>query len=184
MVNANEAWEVVKEVPIGTIVAWAAFVIAIISACVVGVTKLYKLFEKSHDLKHSGLEVRDMVTKHESLMNKMDKQLDEIKTTIKKVEEHEDTLSKFGNQLTEIKTILNKQEEADIKKMRHSIIKSGEEALLKGTMTIREYKSLCELYDIYHNEKKANGYVTSLMKKIDSNVEIVGKLNDDGEDIE
>lgn len=50
-------------------------------------------------------------------------------------------------------------------------------------MTIREYKSLYELFDEYSN-RGGNKYVTSLMRKLEAKVSIVGELDEHGDDIE
>ena len=67
--------------------------------------------------------------------------------------------------------------------MRHDIVQAGENAIANESITIRQFRALEELYEVYHDERHGNGYVSTLMKKV-RDLPIIGKLDDNDEDIE
>lgn len=77
---------------------------------------------------------------------------------------------------------LNKQDQLDLKKLRHSIIRAGEEAIEKGSITIRSLRSLTEMFDEYTDTYHGNSYVSTLMKKVNL-LPVIGELDEHGEDI-
>lgn len=78
---------------------------------------------------------------------------------------------------------LNRQDQLDLKKLRHSIVKDGEEAIAKGSITIRSLRSLTEMFEEYTNTYHGNSYVSTLMTKVNL-LPVVGKLDEHGQDIE
>lgn len=158
--NKNEVIELLSSISIGTIIAWVVVIAMIVGLIGAGFVKLYKVFDKTRKIKEKDDEIKKMV------------------------KDHDEKLSEISTQLSDIQGILKKQDESNLKSMRHSIVRACEEAIVRGTITIREYRSLYELYDEYHDERHGNGYVTSLMKKLNANVQIIGKLDEHGEDIE
>lgn len=78
---------------------------------------------------------------------------------------------------------LNKQDQLDLKKLRHSIVRAGEEYIDKQKVSCRQLASLEEMYDEYTKTYHANSYVSTLMVKVRA-LPVVGKLNEHGEDIE
>lgn len=161
--NEDVAWQYFSQIPVGTIVSWIIFIVIIVSTISAIVIKLYKIFDKSKTIKEENDEFKSLVTKH-----------DEVLELIKE----------------ELKSIRDEQRETkrrELKKLRHSIIRTGEEAVSDGNITIRKLKSLEELYDDYktfdENGKPANGYVKSLMVKV-RQLEVIGKLDENNEDIE
>ena len=150
----NDVIELLSSISIGTIIAW--IVATAIGVCFI---KLYKLFEKTHIVKEENNDLKQMVKDHDEAMKEIRQELSDIKET------------------------LAEQDKTTLKSMRHDIIKTAESAIVRGTISIREYRSLYELYEDYHDERHGNGYVTSLMKKLDCNVRIIGKLDEHGEDI-
>lgn len=78
---------------------------------------------------------------------------------------------------------LEKKDKLDLKKLRHSIVRAGEEAVFEGKISIRALKSLEEMYEEYSNTYHENGYVRTLMTKVRS-LEVIGKLDENDEDIE
>lgn len=78
---------------------------------------------------------------------------------------------------------LEKQESLDFKNLRHSIVKAGESYVNRGSVKIRELRSLEELYEEYTDTYDGNSYVETLMTKVRA-LNVIGKLNEHGEDIE
>lgn len=150
--------EMLSSISIGTILAWIAVLSGVVSAIGAIFIKIYKVFDKARSLKDTHDKLHEVVDQHSSHFEKIFERLGKIEDS------------------------LNEQHEASIRKMRHTIIKTCEEALMTGSISIRRYKSVCELYDTY--KKHGNGYVSSLMKQLENNVKIVGKLNDAGEDVD
>lgn len=162
--NEDIAWGYVSKIPIGDIVSWIIFLGIILGAFSVAVVKMYKLFEKVKNTQDENTALKQMVQNHETMML---------------------TISK------ELQSIRNEQEASkkrELKRLRHTIIKAGEEAVASQHITIRKLKSLEELFEEYsgftdEDGKPANGYVKSLMHKV-RNVEVIGSLNDNNEDID
>lgn len=78
---------------------------------------------------------------------------------------------------------LEKQESLDFKNLRHSIVKAGESYVNRGSVKIRELRSLEELYEEYTDTYDGNSYVETLMTKVRA-LDVIGRLNEHGEDIE
>jgi len=78
---------------------------------------------------------------------------------------------------------LDKKESLDFKKLRHSIVQAGEDAIDKKEISIRRLKSIEEMYEEYTDNYDGNSYVQTLMVKV-RNLPVIGKLNEHGEDIE
>lgn len=107
---------------------------------------------------------------------------------------------KIQDENNDFKTLVYKHEEAldwivselkdskrrELKKLRHSIVRAGEEALSKESITVREFRSLEELYATYSefkddDGKPANGYVHTLMDKV-RKIQVIGRLDENNED--
>ena len=145
-------------IPAGTIIAWVLVIAGIIAAIATCTIKLFKLFENAHKIKEDNDEFINMVRNH-------DVQLKEIMT-----------------KLITIQSCLDNNNKADLKKMRYSIVRAGEEYVTLGRITIRQLKSLEEMFDEYH-DRNGNGYVATLMTKI-RELPVIGKLDEDDNDIE
>lgn len=78
---------------------------------------------------------------------------------------------------------MNKQDQLDLKKLRHSIIRAGEDAIEKGQISIRSLKSLTEMFEEYTNTYHGNSYVSTLMTKVNL-LPVIGKLDEHGRDVE
>lgn len=87
-------------------------------------------------------------------------------------------------QLSEIKSALDEQRETKIKELRHQITMAAESALANGEMTVREWTSLHEMVDEYVDKYHQNWYVKPLIAKVDSDVHIIGKIDEHGNDVE
>lgn len=157
--DINSVWTTLYDIPIGTALAWFTVVCAIFTSFGIAIVKIYKLFEKTRQIKDNEESIRNMVVLHET-------QLGEIK-----------------EQLSVIIQRLDKQDKSDFKKLRHSIVRAGEEAVANGYITIRSLKSLEELHDDYANEYDGNGYVDTLMDKV-RKLKAVGKLDENNRDID
>ena len=133
--------ELLASIPIGTIVSWVIVVSGIITSIVMGTIKMYKMFEKTHELKEENIEFRNMVVSHD------------------------EQLKAISEKLSTIQSCLDLREKAELKKMRYSIVRAGEEYVSLQKITIRQLKSLEEMFEEYH-DKHGNGYVTTLMRKV------------------
>lgn len=157
--NKSDVIEYLSSIQVGTIIAWILVIGMIVGSTVFGLKKLYKIFEASQEYK------------------------DESDAMKKMVQNHEAQLGQISNQLTCIQNSLDKQDTVELKRMRHDIVQAGENAIANKSITIRQFRSLEELYEVYHDERHGNGYVSTLMKKV-RDLPIIGKLDDDDEDIE
>ena len=157
--NKGDVIEYLSSIPVGTIIAWVLVVSMIVGAIILGLKKLYKIFEASHKYK------------------------DESDAMKKMVQNHEAQLGQISNQLTCIQNSLDRQDKVELKRMRHDIVQAGENALANDSITIRQFRALEELYESYHDERHGNGYVSTLMKKV-RDLPVIGKLDDNDEDIE
>lgn len=147
------------QIPIGTIFAWMmaiAFVVSIASTVAV---KIYKIIKKYNDAKEENDLLKKKIIIHDEKIDNLDKKIDKILHA------------------------LDKQDKEELSRLRHSIVRAGEEYVKQGSITIRQLRSLEELFDEYHNERKANGYVTTLMMKVRS-LTVVGKLDENDCDID
>ena len=156
--ETSDVIRTISSIPIGTIIAWSGVFCGIITGIVTLTIKLYKVFNKAHDLKEENLEFRHMVKKHD------------------------EQLSEMNQKLSCIQDNLSKRDEIDLKNMRYQIVRAGEEYVSVGHVTIRQLRSLEELFEEYH-DKHGNGYVTTLMRKVRS-LPVIGKLDENDNDID
>lgn len=147
-----------SSIPIGTIIAWCCFIAGIVTVISTGTIKLYKTFEKTHEIKVENIEFRKMV------------------------KDHDEQLKTINDKLTSIQKNLDKREESDLKRLRYSIVRAGEEYVSIGTITIRQLKSLEDMFEEYH-DKHGNGYCTTLMRKVRA-LPVIGKLDENDNDLE
>lgn len=138
---------------IGTLFAWGVVIVAIITAAVKAITKLYQLFTTYKKLK------------------------DENKKMTATVQEHEETLKEIHAALKEIKGSLNEQKEVNLKQIRHTIVHSCYDALAAGEIQIGKLKSLEEMFQEYTDMFHANGYVKGLVTRV-RELPIVGTLDE------
>lgn len=162
--NSDIAWNFLANISVGTIISWLCLLGISFSVVAAITIKIYKLFEKSRNIKEENDEFKQLVKNHEN--------------TLKEITE-------------ELKCIRKEQERSkgsELKRLRHSIIKTGEEAISNKYITIRGLKSIEELYEDYTNFKDengnpANGFVKSLMVKVRL-LNVIGKLDENDNDIE
>lgn len=157
--DKSDVIKYLSSLPVGTIIAWILVIGAILGVIILGLKKLYKVFEASHKVKEENDALKKMVKDHES------------------------QLAQISNQLSDIKESLDEQDKVEFKRMRHEIVQAGESAVINKSITIRQLRALEELYEVYHEERHGNGYVSTLMAKV-RNLPVIGRLDDNDEDIE
>lgn len=157
--KTEEIIEFLASIPIGTYISFLIVITSIIGVISGVVVKLYKIFDKSKSIKEENDSFKELVKRH-------DQQLGEIITS----------LGEITQDLKDIKG-------GDLKKLRHSIVCAGEEAINNGCISIRQLRSLEELFEEYETKYHANGYVKTLMKKV-RNIRVIGQLDENDEDIE
>lgn len=145
-------------IPIGTIIAWITVLAAICGAIITGTVKLYKVFEKTSDMKEENESFREMVTRHDEQLKKITESLDAIKDR------------------------MDDKDRMELANIRYKIVRSGEEYVSTGSITIRQLKVIEELYEEYHVKKNGNGYVTTLMEHIRA-LPVIGELDENDRDI-
>ena len=154
--------ETLSQIPVGTVIAIIVVLCAAIGGIVTGVVKLYQIFTKVKEKKDEMQDLKDTV-------ERIDQEQKETKDDVK-----------------DIIDILHKQNEHERIKLRHSIVRAGEEAIANRKITIRQLRALHEMYDIYHqpddNGVCGNGYVATLMQKVDI-LPVEGNLDENDNDI-
>lgn len=98
-------------------------------------------------------------------------------------DDYDNRILNLDSKLDKIINQLDKRESLDFKKLRNQIIQLGEDAIERGSITIRKLKSLEELHSEYTEKYGGNSYVTTLMHKV-RDITVIGRLNEHGEDIE
>lgn len=156
--NQQSIISMLSDITIGTIIAWVGVIAAIITAIGATAVKIYKVFDKARDLK------------------------DENDAFLKMVKLHDEQLNTINDALKDIQRKLERNRKTEFVKLRHSIIRDAEEYVSKGNITIRQLRSLEEMYGEYHDDMHGNSYVTTLMKKVRV-LPVIGRLNDKFEDI-
>lgn len=156
--ETKEVVQTLYAIPIGSYIAWGTVIIGIIALIVASTIKLYKIFEKTHEIKEENKAYRKMVSEHDS-------QLKEIKEVLQSV------LAK-----------LDEQDKVEFSRLRYSIVRAGEEYVSQGSITIRQLRSLEEMYEKYHS-KHGNSYVSTLMNKVRC-LPVSGMLDENDNDIE
>ena len=156
--KTNDVVAILSSIPIGTIIAWITVIGGMLTGICAGTIKLYKLFEKTHEMKEENEEFIRLVKAH-------DEQLQAIKQSIDVIQD-----------------TLDRREKSEIKRLRYSLIRAMEEYVSKGEITIRQLMSLEESFEDYHNHN-GNGYVTTMMRKVRA-LPVKGKLDEEGNDLD
>lgn len=160
--GTESVWEVLSQIPIGVLIAWIIVFGIIVGVIYAGVVKLFHL-----------------------LVN-IKKKKDEFEEIQEAIHRHDDQIGDISKKIDNVIHILEKQNDDKRIEMRHSIVRAGEEALSEGKISIRKWKALHEMYDIYHQPDEhgivGNGYVSTLMDKLDK-LPIEGKLDENNNDI-
>ena len=156
--KTNDVIAVLSSIPIGSIMAWTTVIFGIIAAICAGTIRLYKLFEKTHEMKEENEEFIELVKSHDSQLKSIQESINTIQTT------------------------LDRHEKSEMKKLRYNLIRGMEEYVSKGEITIRQLMSLEESFEDYHAHN-GNGYVTTMMRKVRA-LPVKGKLDEEGNDID
>ena len=146
-------WSILADTSIGTLFAWGAVIIAIITAIIKGIKRLYVFFDKYKKLK------------------------DENDHQSKLLKEHDQTLKEIKESLNNINKRLDEQKEFNFKQIRNSIVDSCYAALSAGEIQIGKHKALEEMFEEYTKVFNGNGYVKGLIKKVNE-LPIVGTLDE------
>ncbi len=160
-----------SEISIGTIIA----VITAVGAVGLGVWKVIKTIIKFYKNYADIREERDLLKQK---VNDHDKEIGDLR------DQFSDVTSEIMQQLAEIKSALDEQRETKIKELRHQITIAAETALANGNMTVREWTSLHEMVDEYVVKYHQNWYVKPLIEKVDRDVQVIGRLDEHGNDME
>lgn len=152
--NTTDAvWQLLGNIPVGTIVVWITVAAAIIGAICGATIKLYKVFLKYQNVKN------------------------ENKKQAETIAQHEEMLQKISESLVKIENSLEQQKEVNLKQIRYSIVHTCDEALESGFITAGKFKSMLEMYEEYTEIFHGNGYVKTLVKKTEK-LPISGKLDE------
>jgi len=147
-------WAMLSDIKVGSLIAWGIVIIAIITAIVKGVMKLYTFF-----------------TKYKNLKEENEKQSELLKG-------HDETLKKINECLEKMNKRLDEQSEVNLKQIRHTIVYTCYDAIAAGEIQIGKLKSLEEMYDEYTNIFHGNGYVKTLVERVREQLPIVGNLDE------
>lgn len=160
--GTESVWEILAQIPIGVLIAWIIVFGIIVGVIYAGVIKLFHLFVNIKKKKDEFEELKDDMHEYTERVDKLEGKIDNVIH------------------------MLEKQNDDKRIEMRHSIVRAGEEALSEGKISIRKWKALHEMYDIYHQPDEhgivGNGYVSTLMDKLDK-LPIEGKLDENNNDI-
>lgn len=171
--DTESVWDILAEIPVGVLIAWITVIGIIGGAIYAGITKLFWLFAKFKEKKEEYDSLQDGISHHGERMDNIEKKYDE-------------RINDLEKKIDNVIDILTKQNEEKRIEMRHSIVRAGEEALAEGHISVRKWKALHEMYDMYHTPDehgvRGNGYVTTLIKKVDA-LPIDGKLDENDNDI-
>lgn len=177
--DTQSVWNELSAIPVGTIVAWASVIIAIVSAIWIAIMKLFKVFTKYRNLK-------DENEKQTKLLQLHDESLEEIRQELVKINEsiHNDTLAQHDEILVEIKDWLSKvndsleeQREINYEYLKHSIVITCRRAIDRNSISAEELKSLEDMFREYVDIFHGNGYVKTLMKKT-REVPVIGSIEE------
>lgn len=149
MTTAKTIWEVLGQIPVGTVLAWGTVIVAIVTAVIKGTMKLFDYFRKISKVKEENEKLTAMVKGHET------------------------TLKQINTALEEIKEALEDQKEFDLHIVRNNIITLCHEALEANKIQFEKHKILEELFEEYTRKYHANGYVADLVRRVQY-IQIVG----------
>lgn len=152
--DTQSVWKLLSGISVGQIVAWIAVLATIITFLCTGTIKLYKIFTKYKETK------------------------DRDETQQALIEGHDETLREIQSALESIQESLEEQKEVNLKQVRYTIVRTCEEALDRGEISINKLRSLEEMYEEYIDIFHGNGYVKTLMTRVRKGVNIIGKIDE------
>lgn len=151
--DSNSVWDILSGIPIGTVIAWVAVIVAIIVAVCAGIINAYKIFSKYRKLKDENEERKKLIQKHDQVLGEINESLNKITAS------------------------LEEQKNVNLKQIRCTIVHTCDDAIAKGNITAGKLRSLEEMYDEYVNVFHANGYVKTLVTKV-RKLPVHGKLDE------
>lgn len=151
--DTNSVWSTLADIKIGTLIAWAIVIIAILTVIIKGITKLYEVFAKYNKLKEDNEKQSELLRAHD------------------------ETLTQINASLQHINECLEEQKGVNLKQIRHTIVDTCYEALKAGEIQIGKLKSLEEMFQEYTDIFHGNGYVKRLVTQVEE-LPKVGSLDD------
>ena len=151
--DTNSVWSTLADIKIGTLIAWAIVIIAILTVIIKGITKLYEVFAKYSKLKEDNEKQSELLRAHD------------------------ETLTQINASLQHINECLEEQKGVNLKQIRHTIVDTCYEALKAGEIQIGKLKSLEEMFQEYTDIFHGNGYVKRLVTQVEE-LPKVGSLDD------
>jgi len=157
--DTKSVWDFLSGISIGTIIAWIAVIGAIITFLCTGTVKLYKWFTKYKEMK-------DENERFKNTLQGNSEKIDEMCETINKIYDE-----------------FEAQKQINYKQVRHSIVRTCDEAIRTERISANKYKSLMEMYEEYITvfaDLKPNGYVHKMIDRVSdpNQVTIIGQLDE------
>ncbi len=152
--NTNSVWDLLSSVSIGTVIAWATTIFAILSIICTGTIKLYKLFTKYKEMK------------------------DENEDQKKLLKKHDDVLTEVNSSLKQITASLEEQKGVNLKQIRYTIVHICEEAIVAKCISVAKLRSLEEMFEEYTDVFHGNGYVKTLVTIVRT-LPVVGNIEEE-----
>ena len=157
--DTKSVWDLLSGISIGTIIAWVIVIGTIITVLCTGTVKLYKVFTKYREVKDENEKYKAASERHE-----------------KKIDEVCDKIDKIFNEV-------ELQRQINYKQVRHSIVRTCDEAIRTGQISANKHKALIEMYDEYVTvfaDLKPNGYVHNMINRVNdpAQVKIVGQIDE------
>lgn len=140
--DTQSVWEVLSSIPVGTVVAWIVVICAIIAAICTGAVKLYKVFEKYRGYKEETEEQKELLYRHDRLLDDMNESLNLIKESI------------------------GLQKETNKKRLRYDLTKMCNRALSEQRVTLSILNSIEEMFEDYVGVYNGNSWVKTLVFKV------------------
>ncbi len=153
METTESIWELLGSIPVGTVAAWIAVCIAIVSAICAAVLKLYKVFLKYKEAK------------------------DKNEANDKAIHEYGEVLKEVRESLSRLEEKFREQEEVNLKQLRRDIVHICDDAIATNKISAGKLRLLEELFEEYTGVFHANGYVKTLVVKART-VPVEGKIDE------
>lgn len=154
--EVTSIWQMLSDIKIGALVAWAIVIIAIFGTVVRGIKNVYAFISKYK-------EIREQNEHQTQTLNEHEKNFAEIK----------DSLAKISKSLDEQKTI-------NLKYTRHVLVDGCCAAIVSGSIQNEQLASLEEIYEEYRTVFNGNAYVGGLMERVRALPIILNKDDEGG----
>lgn len=151
--SANDIWDMLSGIELGTIAAWAVVLTSIVGVAVKFSQKFIKLLDKYHSTQE---ERKEIIAKLDEQNEKFSKAIDGLTNSV-------DNLDK---RLNAIQDDLAVQEGVNLKQLRNDIIMICDEAIITKQISERKYQLMIELFEEYTTVFNGNGYVADSVEKV------------------